>query len=246
MRTKVGGARRRRGLIFFWGRLFMAGVCGGMKANSFDMQEKMNSDKAAYLAYLSDKYGTEFLPISLASGDLLTDYDEFRAYASGSDPDRDYTTVYKTVKDGVVSYEDNYFGILIRDEYERRVADICRTEFNKAAVFIDSYTVSVFDPSLGKDSTLDDAIALGERLNAFKYVYGELPGGDTAGFDAAADRICAKLKEAKLPGIVKICGLAPGGIDSVSAENYADFLPDYFTADGVTALAIATRTVNLR
>lgn len=245
MRNKAGGVRLRRGLIFIWGLFLMAGVCGCMKENNFNMHEKMNSEKDAYLAYLSDKYDTDFLPISLASGDVLTDHDEFRAYVSGSDPERDYVTVYKTVKDGVATYEDNYFGILIRDEYERRVAEICRTEFDTAAVFIDRYTVSVFDSSLGKDSTIEDALAMGARLIALKFIFVELPDGDTAGFDAAADRICAALKEAKLTGTVKIYGLAPGEINSINAGNYKDFLPDYYTADGVVTLAIASRTVKL-
>ncbi len=68
----------------------------------------------------------------------------------------------------MVSYDD-YFGIIIRDKYQKRVQNICNETVDESKAYIHKYSVSYFDNSLTAQNTIDDAISMGESmpLNTF-------------------------------------------------------------------------------
>lgn len=208
-------------------------------------EQAIADQRDIYLAYMEEKYDVSFLPISYSGSGLVTN-EEFRCYAEGTDRERDYVSVFRKEENGKEVYYDDYFGILIRDEYESRVDAISDKIVGNTKSFVHRYSVSYFDNALTGEKTLDDAIEMGARLNASKYVYFEVQPGTEKAFGEACDAIADQLRESKLPGFVKFIGLAEGQLEKVSAENYYDFIPSMVSADGEICLMMTERSVSLK
>ena len=89
------------------------GACGMIKEEK-DIEQK----KAETEAWLNEKYEESFRVLSVQTADVLTEYDTYRVIREGTDEDTDWFTVrgYEDRKSSGESYEDDYFGILIRSE----------------------------------------------------------------------------------------------------------------------------------
>ena len=206
------------------------------------IEQTISDNKDIFLTHMEEKYGIPFLPISYTSSGVMVN-EEFRCYAEGTDRERDYVRVFREEKDGEEVYYDDYFGVLIRDEYQRRVQELCEQVVGASKAYLYRYSVSFFDNSLTAESTIDDAITMNVPLNASKYVFFEVEPGSEAAFAASCDRICQSLAQSKLAGIVKFVGLAKGQLENVSEENYLSYIPDLIKTDGVICLMMDDRAV---
>lgn len=207
-------------------------------------EEELISTKDVFLAHMEGKYDTIFFPISYSSTGVVTN-EEFRCYAIGTDPERDYVTVVRRDENGEEVFYDDYFGILIRDEYQNRVQDICDSAVEESKAFVYQYSAPYFSNSLTEENTLDDAIALGESITASKYVFIEVNPGDEEAFERICDQIHAKMTEAELTGFISFMGLAEGHLQNITEDNYMDYLPSMVVADGEICLMITDRSVRL-
>lgn len=224
--------------------LLIMGGCAEMNAIEKTYMQGIEDEKDILLAHMEEKYNVKFLPISYsAEGDVTNQ--EFRCYADGTDPERDYVSVFVREENGEKVIVDDYFGILIRDDYQRRVEAISDAVAGDTKAFVYRYAVSFFDNSLAGDNTIDDAIASGERINATKYVFVEVLPGSEEEFEEICDRITQKLEDARLPGIVLFFGLAQGELDNIGVNNYLTYLPSMIRPDGTVCLMMAERLVSV-
>ena len=224
--------------------LFFVEGCAGMDQLQHQLEQVFSDNRDIYLAHMEEKYGVPFLPISYTSSSPVVK-EEFRCYAEGTDRERDYVRVFRTEENGEEVFLDDYFGILIRDEYQCRVQAICEETVGASKGYVYRYTASFFDNSLTAENTIDDAIAMGEAINASKYIFFEVTPGSETAFEAACDQICDRLAQSKLPGMVKFVGLAEGELEQITEENFLTYLPDMVKPDGSICLMMANRTVTL-
>ena len=223
--------------------LFIMGGCADMSQLEMKLDQQVNDKKDIFLAHMEEKYGMTFLPLSYAGKGYVT-AEEFRCYAEGTDPERDYISVFTLEEDGREVIVDDYFGIVIRDEYQKRVDAAADAVAGDAKAYVYRYTVSYFDNALTAENTIDDAIAMGQRISAYKYVFLEVTPGTEADFENTCDRIAEKLKSNKLTGIVVFYGLAQGQLAEISESNYLTYLPGTVKPDGVVCLMKAERRVS--
>lgn len=216
--------------------------CMGMNQMQEALDQEISDSAEAYLAHMEKKYGVSFLPVSYASGSYVTN-EEFRCYAEGTDRERDIVSVFRKEENREEVFYDDYFGVMIRDEYRNRVEKICDDVTGESKAYVYRYTASWFDNSLTSGSTIDDAIAMGENINASKYVFFEVTPGSEQDFEAACDRICERLKADSLTGYVTFFGLAEGELKNIREDNYLDSIIGMFEADGVFCLMMTDRTV---
>lgn len=206
------------------------------------LDQAVTDQKDVFLAYVESKYDVRFLPISYSGQGVVTN-EEFRCYAEGTDPERDYVRVFRTEEDGEEVFHDDYFGVLIRPEYQSRVQKICQDTVGQSKAYVHRYTVAWFSDGLTGEDTIDDAIAMGENLSAAKYIYFEVEPGDEDRFRQACDQICEKLEQSGLTGMVKFLGLARGQLEDITEEGHLDQIPDKVKPDGKVCLMMENRSV---
>ena len=205
-------------------------------------EKAANDNRDVFLAHMEEKYGVSFLPISYSGSGVVTK-EEFRCYAEGTDRERDYIRVFRREENGEEVFYDDYFGIIVREEYQSRVQNLCDETIGSAKAYIYRYTASFFDNDLTNGSTIDDAIALGEKMDASKYIFFEVELGNEEGFKATCDQICQALSENQLPGAVKFIGLSVGELENITEENYLTYLPSMVKPDGSICLMMDSCSV---
>lgn len=208
------------------------------------LDQAVSDNKDVFLAQMEEKYDTRFLPLSYTGSSVVVK-EEFRCYAEGTDPERDYVRVFRCEEDGQTVYHDDYFGVLIRQEYQDRVRAVCQRYVGENKAYVYRYTSAYFDDSLTQEHTIDDAIAMGERIHAVKYVFFEVEPGSEAKFQESCDRIAEDLSQAGLPGTVKFIGLADGELEKIRDKDYLKCIPDICKADGKICLMMAERYVSV-
>jgi len=225
--------------------VLLMGGCAGMNNIQEKIDKGIQDNRDIFLAHMEEKYDVTFLPISYSASGVVTN-EEFRCYAQGTDRERDYVSVFRREENGGEVIYDDYFGILVRDEYQKRVQDICDETIGESKAFVHRYSVSYFSNELTSEHTLDDAIAMGESITASKYVYFEVEPGTEEAFEAACDRVMEKLKDAKLTGFISFMGLTKGELANISEDNYLDYLPSMVKPDGTICLMMTSRSVRLQ
>ncbi len=209
------------------------------------IDKSVGDSKDVFLAHMEEKYGTQFHPISYNSSGVMTN-EKFRCYAEGTDRERDCVCVYRREENGETVFYDNYFGILIRDEYERRIQQICTEAAGESKAYVYQYTVAFFDNEFNVGNTIDDVIAKGESVSASKYFFFEVEPGTEADFQRVCDGICEELAMQKLTGTVKFIGLAEGQLENITEENFMDYLPSMIKPDGTICLMMSSSVVTLK
>ena len=212
--------------------VLMMGVSGCM----FGSETKLEQTKSEILNHMKEKYGVDFLPISLATRGIDVSYDEFRCYVEGTNKETDFITVCRKGTGKDVYYEDNYFGLLVREEYESRIAKVCKMEFENISVF-SKFRKMYFNDDLGVDSSLDDAFAIGERMSTFTEIFIEVRDLTDAQIESKCKSVINSI-ENQYNISVKIYCLSPGHLKQINRSNFRDYLDSYFKPDGIVCIKI--------
>lgn len=230
-------------VVIFLLILFIGG-CVGMNHLEQKIKQQFSNNTDIFLAHMEEKYGIHFLPISYTSSSAVVN-EEFRCYAEGTNPDKDYVSVFRKEENGKTVFYDDYFGIIIRDEYQKRVQNICNEAVGESKAYIHKYSVSYFDNSLTAQNTIDDAISIGESINAVKYIFFEVETGEEQKFVDISNQICNELFQNKFPGIVMFFGLAEGELDNITTENFLTYIPNMVKPDGKICMMMTSHTVTM-
>jgi len=113
---------------------------------------------------LSSKYKREFIPLSFRLTNWLNSKDTtytLTCYPVGGDADYDYTIVKGDEENGVLSYQDTFFGNIIRSEIEAEITALLRSlDFPYTVTYRVGETFSgapfFFDNSFDGNNTLID------------------------------------------------------------------------------------------
>ena len=204
--------------------------------------QKFEDNKDIFLAHMEEKYEKTFLPVSYTSEGVVVD-EEFRCYVEGTDKERDVISVIRQEENGEEVIYDDYFGILIRDEYENRVQNLCSEVVDEAKVYINQFEVSYFSNELTKEHTIDDAVAMGQSISAFKYIFFEVVPGEEEAFYNACEYMCNVMKEKRFTGSVNFLGLAKGELQNINVDNYLTYIPNLIKPDGEICLMMSNHFV---
>lgn len=199
------------------------------------------------LAYMEEKYNRKFYPEAWEEKDLLSDKDTLYVHAEGIELEQEKISVFIYGKEDNLRYEDNYFGVLVKEDYQERVKEIFLQQFfSKVSVYIENFIASSFDASLDENSNLEDAYEAGEKMGAYLYVYVEATQEELDYFENKCDIIAEDLAAHKLSGFLNVFAVEEGTLDKVTSENYDSFLEDYFEPDGIVCKKIVRKAVKFQ
>ncbi|WP_460325240.1 hypothetical protein [Paenibacillus sp. YSY-4.3] len=121
------------------------------------MNKKPNPEaiKEQMLRHLEEKYGEEFVPMSLSLSDWAYSHDTLFAFPKkGSE--NDSFEVWGTKKDdGTYAIHDGYFGIYIKPEYEAVMSDIVNDIYDEFKLYTD-LGEGVLPDRLNKDTNIEE------------------------------------------------------------------------------------------
>ena len=222
--------------------IVMLGGCINMDELFKKFEGPITDQREIFLAHMEEKYDEEFLPISYAVAGILTP-EEFRCYVKGTDPERDFVRVSRVELDGQTVIVDDYFGHLIRQDYQDRVQEIATQAAGLSKAYLGSYLLSYFDPALTGEHTLDDAIEMGQNISAAKYIFFEVAPGEESRFQQICDQIFEELDRQDLPGMVKVLGLSQGQLETITQQDYLEQIPSMVKPDGKIVLRMGDRMI---
>jgi len=175
------------------------------------------------LQHLYEKYGIEFTGVSLERGH----HDHLIAYPTGGDRDNDFVSMQRHVRDGEVEFRDTFFGVILRDDLEARVASVLADIGLPFKVFF-SPRATVYDNKFDGTKTFADFNAWVIEGNPFRLSINVTFGIEsTECLDAYADRAFEKIRETGY-SLGVVLTFAPIEIfEQIDRSNRADITGKY-------------------
>lgn len=201
--------------------LFTIGVCGcDMKYNdNFEQQIISEMER-----HLSNKYG-----------DIQYDIESF--FQSGWDRKCDllnlrttideidyHFSVERYVNGESVTFKDNYFGILIKQEYEDNLYD-CASKYFESC-FVDASTMSINYPNeLDSNSNFSDMISLKDEIDSKIVVVVVVDEifSDISEFEKTAEDFCNDWEKIGLPVVFRVIYVSHETYLKINHLNFRDY-----------------------
>ena len=101
--------------------VFSGSACGKAKERSYEKEVKLSDEeiKQDMLNHLKDKYGFEF---ESSDFEPINKGYSLLVYKKGDNREHDSASAYREEIDGKVVYEDGYYPIIIREDFEKMVS----------------------------------------------------------------------------------------------------------------------------
>lgn len=216
----TGKMKRRIGILITLVVIMVAGTgC---------MSKKEVNEQA--IRKFEEKYGVDYeILYTETIGDSVENRDEIRVFVDSLMDEGESATIYSWEEKGKAKSSDNLFGYIIREDYENAIKEIAQTEFPDVKVYT-YFVSSSFDNSLGKNSTLEDAYAVGEKMISYIWlvIHTDKPEEE---FGNSADRICELLNANKLYGAITYCAVTDiDEFEEITRMNFKDKV-DIFAKD---------------
>lgn len=114
--------------------VFSGSACGKAKARSYQKEVKLSDEeiKQDMLNHLKDKYGFEF---ESSDFEPINKGYSLLVYKKGDSREHDSASAYREEIDGKVVYEDGYYPIIIREDFEKMVSKEVEKIFGENIVF---------------------------------------------------------------------------------------------------------------
>lgn len=147
--------------------LIVTGVSGCMNMEETQKQKQPEPEvvKEHVLAYLKEKYGEEFVPVTYSDSNWAYSYKSMYLYPKNGTKADSFEVRGIQHDDGSYEFSDGYFGKYIADEYSKTVAEIIKGVY-KDFKFSVSFGEGVFPDRLNKDTKLEEIYKEGEYFNA--------------------------------------------------------------------------------
>lgn len=214
MKWNKKNLKKRMQLIGIVG-ICMIGVTGCMMS-------KREMDRQAVEKF-KEKYGVDCEVIYTdIIDDSIENRDEIHVYVEEYMEEGETAIIYSWQEDGKVHFEDNLFGFIIREDYEKDVETIAEKQFEEVRVFV-RYVSASFDNELVGGNTLKDAYAMGENVIAWIDIVVVCKEEDNK-FEEKGGIICKELKEKDLRGGVHIYGVTENAFQRMNRGNYNDMV----------------------
>ncbi len=169
--------------------------------------------------YLENKYGESFiLNSSIGSSTDQSNYEIF--FYSESHPNNIVKVYYENKE-----FKDNYYGILINDEYKLMLDSILNKHFNQIKYYF-NFTANYFDSSLVNKNQFQDAIShFKESFYSNTLIF---INDDNNLTEYEFNNILNELQNKGLTGYIAIYRLSTSEYDSITDSNYNKFLSESY------------------
>ena len=205
-------------------------ACGGVKS--------MEDIKKENLKYLEEKYGEEFEE-KYGEG---SNYEEMGFYKKGTNPETDVARLFRKVENGKLVMKDNYYGILVREEYEGIVSKEVEKVFGTNKVYMNGgFYGSWFPDNFKKEIKYYDALKQKEIIGSV-VIYIENQDNNKISKEKV-EKMNELLREKQIDGGYLIVLMKDNHLKNLTRENHWDYTADdvYGTYEKVVYDSISQR-----
>lgn len=193
--------------------LTLMGMSGCMRGNRANLNEQAK-------AYLEEKYNESFTIKASIDKSIDVQYEEL-FFISETHPD-DIVTVYHEKDDSGYYFQDNYYGILVRNEYEQKLKNIIGKHLENYKVYF-NFTASYFPDDLNASSSLSDAMQNYENsfyANVYLFISDKSIDGQSADYS----EIPNELEAQKMYCYFAVYEVTEEKYSSFTEDNYGEYL----------------------
>ena len=184
-------------------------ACGGVKS--------MEDIKKENLKYLEEKYGEEFEE-KYGEG---SNYEVMGFYKKGTNPETDVAEMYRKIENGKIVFKDNYYGILVREEYEGIVSKEVEKVFGTNKVYLTTFYVSWFPDNFNREMNYYDALKK-EEITGSVIIYIENQENNKIS-EEKVEKMNELLREKKIYGGYSIVLMKENHLKNLTRENHWDY-----------------------
>ncbi len=228
--------------------LFLTGVCGCAMSDHQSDAEMTKLDQpateqpeqeqewevvGAMRRYLQDKYGVfDYDIVSYQGRNWSQDFDTLY----GEVREKDRSDIFQVERHGdgdSYSFQDSYFGLLVRPELEQFISRQAKKFYSDFRV-IAAPEEHCYPEKLTVASDLEDMIACARELEPITFLVftSDSFAGQKAFEDKAAD-FAADWAETGLPAVVRVVNVAADELESIDRDSYGEFLKQSLANDSL-------------
>ena len=122
----------------------------------------LSERRAAVMEHLEEKYGEEFTEIKVNPTSILESGDTFYLYPKNGTKDDEFVATCVMTKEGL-SIGDGYFGVLIRDEYEKVMNDIVGEVCDDYFLSVSTQIEATWNDRYNRDTKISDLYRKSEK-----------------------------------------------------------------------------------
>jgi len=208
--------------------IILTGVCGCMKETDEGLEKKetkkytMEEKKEMVLEYLKDKYDEEFEGIAYTPKDWSSGGDSFFVCPkSGTRKDGFEVWGIVNKENGEYEFTDGYFGVYIRDEYEKVMRGFIDEIYSEYKIYIKTKSYGGLTQRLNRNTKISEIYMKGEKgfFDADTYIYVKQSSAEGIDIKDAAQRIASKMAENKLVGCIDIIVILDEKYDAIKLDG---------------------------
>ena len=129
----------------------------------------LSERRAAVMEHLEEKYGEKFTEIMVNPTSILQPSDKFYLYPKKGTKDDEFVATCVMTKEGL-SIFDGYFGVLIRDEYEKVMNDIVGKVCDDYFLSVSTQLGYCWNDRYNRDTKISDLYRKGEKIGYKSFV----------------------------------------------------------------------------
>lgn len=198
--------------------LFVAGMLFGMTGCCITQEQ---ANKAA-LKRFEERYGVDYeILYTEVIGDSREHRNEINIFVEDYMEEGEKARIKSWKEKGKAVSSDDFFGFVIRDDYEERVKKIAEEEYQNVKVYADFSYCIVRNDALTINSTLEDAYELGEKVFPDIDIVVVPDEGENA-YQEKGERIANRLREENLQGSIEIYPVSEEDMEKIDRMNMFD------------------------
>lgn len=179
------------------------------------------ANKAA-LKNFEDRYGVDYeILYTEVIGDSVEHRNEINIYVEDYMEEGERARIKVWKEKGKAESSDNFWGFVIRDDYEERVKKIVGEEYAEAKVYVDFFYCNFENDALTIDTTLEEAYELGEKVYPDIDIAVVPEEGEEA-YQEKGERIANRLREENLQGSIGIYPVSEEVMEEIDRMNMFD------------------------
>jgi hypothetical protein len=203
--------------------ILLAVLLGGCTNMTIHLQSN-ESIRDEMLEHLRQKYGREFIAISLERGH----HDFLVAFPENGDADTDIVAVQRTITDGQVEMRDTFFGVIIREDIESEILTALADIVIPHKVFFPT-DVYYFDNIFDSSKTYSDLRQWVSDGNVWRTTFTILISLDEIEKgEMFASKVFERISSVNLHGLVHVVVLPNEGFTEANRTNLNDVISQFF------------------
>ncbi|MBS5914248.1 MAG: hypothetical protein E7L01_26920 [Paenibacillus macerans] len=199
-------------LVMLAGMIITLGVSGCMSK-----KQDPDAIKDKMLAYLEEKYGEEFSPLSFESSGFAYSYDTLWAYPKNGTKEDRFEVWGSRTEDGSYGMSDGYFGIYIKPKYEEVLSGFV-SEIYKDFKLFTGFEEGVMADRLNKNTKIEEIYAPDELFFSDTVIFVNEDSTKGISDEEGIRRIAEKMKEHKMVGSVRLYVVFNDKFDSIGLD----------------------------